>query len=201
MKLKGSTVLLAMVYLTNGLVESVENLEKMWELTNLIRDCELPFICMGDWNMTPEEMQTTELASSIGAVTKTLVAVEYTCTSGNRLLDCALVNRRLASVVKLELCWAVPCKSRIALEVTVCRAPRTHTIEKRAYQKSAILWEMKVGTKIGPHDKGRRMRPSVKRGNDTAAPSSCMEIRSQGKHARKWEPRITVGQLLLRNAS
>ena len=31
-KLKGSTVLLAMVYLTNGLAESVENLEKMWSL-------------------------------------------------------------------------------------------------------------------------------------------------------------------------
>ena len=61
-RLKGSTVLLVMVYLTHGLAESGENLEKMWELPNLIRDRELPFICMGDWNMTPEEMQeNTEL--------------------------------------------------------------------------------------------------------------------------------------------
>ena len=161
MKLKGSTVLLAMVYLTNGLAESVENLEKMWELTNLIRDCELPFICMGDWNMTPEEMQTTELASSIGAVTKTLVAVEYTCTSGNRLLDCALVNRRLASVVKLELCWAVPCKSRIALEVTVCRAPRTHTIEKACIPKNRNPvgkdgWDENWATRQGPQNETQR---------------------------------------------
>ena len=55
MKLQGSTVLLAMVHLRNGLAESVENLEKMWELANLIRDRELPFICMGDCNMTPEK--------------------------------------------------------------------------------------------------------------------------------------------------
>ena len=48
--LKSSTVLLVMVYLTNGLAESGENLENRWELANLIRDCELPFTCMGDWN-------------------------------------------------------------------------------------------------------------------------------------------------------
>ena len=132
------------------------------------------------------------------------MAVEYTCTSGNRLLDCALVNRRPASVVLLEPCWAVPCKSRIALEVTVCRAPRTHTIEIACMPKAFSAsqeWERTVGTKIGPHDKGCRMRPSVKRGNDTTAPPGCMEIRSQGKHARKWKPCITVGQLLSRNAS
>ena len=73
MRLKGSTVLLVMVYLTNGLAESGENLEKMWEHANLIRDRELPIICMGDLNMTPEEMQKTELVSSTGAVIKTPV--------------------------------------------------------------------------------------------------------------------------------
>ena len=36
-----------------GLAESGENLVNMWEL---VRGCELPLICMGDWNMTPEEM-------------------------------------------------------------------------------------------------------------------------------------------------
>ena len=34
MRLKGSTVLLVMVYLTTGLAESGERLEKMWELAN-----------------------------------------------------------------------------------------------------------------------------------------------------------------------
>ena len=45
-----------MVYMTDGLAESGENLTKMWKLVNLIRGCELPFVCMGDWSMTPEEM-------------------------------------------------------------------------------------------------------------------------------------------------
>ena len=157
-RLKGSTVLLVMVYLTNGLAESGENLEKMWELANLIRDRELPFICMGDWNMTPEEMQKTELVSSIGAVIKTFVGVEYTCTSGNRLLDYALVDRRLASVVQVEPYWAVPWKSHVALEVTVCRAPRTHRmriacIPKNFSQGKSVGkddWDKNWATRQGP---------------------------------------------------
>ena len=73
-------------------------------------------------------MQKTELVSSIDAVIKTPVDVEYTCTSGNRLLDYVLVDRMLASVVKVEPYWSVPWKSHIALEVTICRAPRAHTM-------------------------------------------------------------------------
>ena len=58
-------MLLVMVYMTNRLVESGENFFKMWELVNLIRDCELPFICRGDWNMPPEEMQKTEMMDGL----------------------------------------------------------------------------------------------------------------------------------------
>ena len=60
-----------MAYMTNGLAESGENFTKMLELVNLIRECELPFVCMGDWNTTPEEMQKTEFMRPTGAVIKT----------------------------------------------------------------------------------------------------------------------------------
>ena len=100
--LRGSTVPLVMVHMANGLAESGENLVEMWELVNLIRSCELPFICMGDWNMTPEELQNAEMMGPIGAVIKTPLVVQFTCSSGNRLLDDALVDRRLESVVPVE---------------------------------------------------------------------------------------------------
>ena len=67
LRLRGSTALLVMPYMTNGLKTS----KKMRELVNLIRECELPFVCKGDWNTTPEEMQKTELMGSTGAVIKT----------------------------------------------------------------------------------------------------------------------------------
>ena len=72
--------MLVKAYMTNGLAESGENFTKMRELVNLIRECELPFVCIGDWNMTPEEMQKTELMGSTGAVIKTLLGVEFTCS-------------------------------------------------------------------------------------------------------------------------
>ena len=69
-RLKGSTVLLVMVHLTNGLAESGENLEKMWKLANLARSCELPYICMGDW-----------IVSAIGALVKKPVSVQFSCSA------------------------------------------------------------------------------------------------------------------------
>ena len=147
-------MLLVMMCLTNGLAESGENLGHMWELAHLNRDRELPFICVGDWNMTPEEMQKTELVSSICAVIKTPVGVEYTCTSGNRLMDYSLVDRRLASVVQV----AVPWKSHVDLEVRVCRAPQTHTkkiacIPKNFPQGQSVGkddWDKDWATRQGP---------------------------------------------------
>ena len=99
-----------MVYMTNGPAESGENLTV--ELVNLITGCELPFVCMGDWNMAPEEMRKTELMGSTGAVMKTPLGVEFSCSSGHKLMDYALVDRSLESVVKVKSFWAVPWMSR-----------------------------------------------------------------------------------------
>ena len=83
---------------------------------------------MGDWNMTPEEMQKTELMRPTGAVMKTPPGVEFTCSSGNRLMDYALIDRRLESVVKVKPFWAVPWRSHVALQISILRARRTHTM-------------------------------------------------------------------------
>ena len=89
--------------MADELAESGENSVEMWEVVNVIRGCELPFIGMGEWNMTPEKMQRTEMIGSNGAVIKTPLGVEFSCSSDNRLLDYALVDRRLDSVVMVEL--------------------------------------------------------------------------------------------------
>ena len=56
-RLRGSTVLLVMVCMTNGLAGSGEKLTKNVGARQSHQGCELPFVCMGDWSMTPEEMQ------------------------------------------------------------------------------------------------------------------------------------------------
>ena len=57
MRLTSATVLLALVYMTNGLAESGENYAKMSELVNRNRSNDLPIKCLGDWNTTPEKMK------------------------------------------------------------------------------------------------------------------------------------------------
>ena len=64
LRMRGVTVLVVMVYMTNGVAEPNENSPILWELVNLTRSNDLPFICMGDWNMTPEEMEKTVDCSS-----------------------------------------------------------------------------------------------------------------------------------------
>ena len=49
--------------------------------------------------------------------------------SGNKLLDHALVDRRLDIVVMVEPFWAVPWKSHVALEISILKAPRSHTMK------------------------------------------------------------------------
>ena len=91
--------------------------------------------------MTPEEMEKTEIMGSIGAAIQTPSGVECTCSSGNRLLDNALVDRRL-DVVTVEPCWAVPWK----LHVAVKSAFSGHHRRRRELQKevrnenSKFLW-------------------------------------------------------------
>ena len=49
----------------------------------------LSFIFVGDWNMTTKKMMRTNMTCSIGAVINKPAGVEFTCASGNRLLDYA----------------------------------------------------------------------------------------------------------------
>ena len=204
-RLRGSTVLLVVVYMTNGLAESGENLVNMWELVNLIRNSELPFICMGDWNITPEEMEKTEMMASIGAVKKTRSVVEFTCSLGNRLLDCALADRRLESVVMVEPCWAAAWKSHVALEISILRARRTHTIKiasipavfpaRKTRGNSDLEW------KIWLCRRRRGRKPNEKQGTNTASPCGFKWMQSCVEQARQLAPCTTDGQQLLRISS
>ena len=75
--------------------------------------------------MIPGKTEKTEMMGSIGAVIKTPSGVESSCSSGNRLLDHALVDR----VVTVEACWAVPWNSHVALGISILKATRTHTMK------------------------------------------------------------------------
>ena len=60
-------------------------------------------------------MAKTEVMRPTNAVIETLAGVDFTCSSGNRPLDHALVDRRLESVVTVGPFWSVPWKSHVGL--------------------------------------------------------------------------------------
>ena len=104
---------------------------------------------------------------------------EFTCSSGNRVPDYALADWRLESVVTVEPCWAVPWKSRVALEIITLRAPRTHNetcvhpAEFTASITGAQLdWHDNWAVQVAPQEKaqnGQQQRMSSRK-------SACLAI-------------------------
>ena len=179
---RGSTVFV-MVHMTNGLAESGENLVKVWVLVYLFRDCDLSFICMGDWNVAPEEMKKTELVGSVGAVMKTPLGVEFTCSSGNRQVDYALVDRRLESVV---IHGGTVLGSPV--EVACCFGNQCPRGTSHLYKENCVHprgTSSGLERKMVPHSKDHMSKPNEKRGANTANPCGFTRMQNCAKQARK----------------
>ena len=121
-RLKGATVLLVLVYMTNG----PKNVVEVWQLVYPIRSNNWSFLCMGDWDMTPEEMIRTDMMCSFGAISNKLAGVDHLLlgqqSPGPRLFS--VCGR---SVVTVEPGWPVQWKSHVALENRI-HAARTLTM-------------------------------------------------------------------------
>ena len=60
-RLKGTSLLLASIYLTDGIGYAGENIAKLNDIMVEIKLFTLPFVIQGDWNMTPTELRETPL--------------------------------------------------------------------------------------------------------------------------------------------
>ena len=104
---------------------------------------------------------------STGAVIKTPSGVEFTCSSVNRPLDYVLVDRRLESVVKVEPFLAVPWESHVALQISILRTPRTHTVRivcvprnfPLAKTETKVAWNENWSTQHGPQEEAQSEEP------------------------------------------
>ena len=133
--LKGCSILLLVTYFTCSIGPSGANLEKMYEISMIIRRLALPYIVIGDFNATPQQLAASHWLEDIKAVVVTPGDVSYTCTSGKqRMLDYAIVHEDLQHAVKIQVNWNVPWKTHFGLEVAILAAPRAllHRIHRRA---------------------------------------------------------------------
>ena len=71
-----------------------------------------PWILGGDWNVEPEEIESTPLLQTMRG---TLVASGEATTNWGSELDFAVVNRGLSSVASASMTWDVPWKPHAAL--------------------------------------------------------------------------------------
>jgi len=91
------------VYLMDGVGLYRNNLEILHQIMALIRTIGLPFIILGDWNMTPTQLAGCTWLADIGAAIETPRDTEITCTAGNgSLIDYAVISISIKPL--LECC-------------------------------------------------------------------------------------------------
>ncbi len=90
------------------------NIEKCKEVLRLVGAIKLPWLIMGDFNVTPEECVATSFFGYLGG---TLAApdMEFTCTSNgsDRLLDYAIASKELAEFIQARPFYDHPFRPHI----------------------------------------------------------------------------------------
>ena len=146
--------------------------------------------------MIPGETEKTEMMGSIGAVIKTPSGVESSCSSGNRLLDHALVDR----VVTVEPCWTVPWNAHVALGISILEATRAHAMKiariPRNIQQGQNWNGMKRGMKSGLRRRRHRREPKKMRRANPSSTCGFTRMRNWAQRATKLGPCTTDGQQL-----
>ena len=128
MQLKHTQIVLLSVYLTCNIGVAGENVTKLAQLRDFVERCPWPCALMGDWNLTPQELQETGFLTSI--VNRRMVIrvpdVAYTCTQGaKRIIDFMVVDARLLAATSVPgLVSEAPWRPHLALGSGLAAAPR-----------------------------------------------------------------------------
>ena len=99
-KLKGFEFLLVYVYLNCSAGVASENCAKLGQIMKLVKEVGLPFLALGDWNVTPAELIDSEWPRIMAAAVFVPGDEDSTCFSTtNRLLDYAVGSREMEQLI------------------------------------------------------------------------------------------------------
>ena len=101
------------------------NLQKQFEIKELIKLLGLQAVIFGDFNEIPEVVLATTWAKQLKLVLKKPIDVDASCTNGGRLLDYALATASIAPAVDVWPIYGAPFGTHLGLRIDVNRAPRT----------------------------------------------------------------------------
>ena len=118
----GVELLIAVVYLrpSEGM-HSRTNAAVLGELLALLRQCPGPWVLGGDFNLTEDEIQSTQLVQTMRG--RLLPAAGPTTNHGS-ILDHIVVSRHLEASASLATSWEVPWRPHCALLLTLTAAGR-----------------------------------------------------------------------------
>ena len=128
---QGSVVVFGAAYLTHSQGVGGDNTQKFREIGNLLVSDGRPFVFLGDWNMTPQQFQSSAggwLKLIRGAIVTPKHATQ-TCLSG-RLLDFAVGSWEFVLVIELEWARGTPWTTHNGLQLRLKKKPGT--VESRA---------------------------------------------------------------------
>ena len=129
---KNQTIMVVSVYLRSGEGLSEANLTILHQLALLVSFVKGEVILVGDWQTTPDTLQTHTLVAKLGLRTVVAPNVDATCTAGQgRVIDFAVATPGIAQYLSVQADLAVPWKSHIGLTLSF-------PARLRAYQAPAL---------------------------------------------------------------
>ncbi len=127
-----------------------ENLQQLHEVTLLVQALRMPFLILGDFNLTPNELPRSCLSALKGTVL-TPAGATATCANGLAVLDYAVISPELEPAVELSTFTEGPWGAHLGLHLAISRAPRQFIVRTLAaprpinvtalQQRRAITWE------------------------------------------------------------
>ncbi len=143
--LKGLTLIIAVVYLTDGLGIRGGNLNKLAQISQMLIALGLPFIINGDYNCTPEEVLQSGWPHLIHAEPLTPWGTTSTCSNGARLIDFCLISPVLRPLLALLPDHEAPWTPHTGLLLAIKANPVELQIRKLSsppsFHLNEICWE------------------------------------------------------------
>ena len=127
-RLRSMTINVVTVYLFTAEGLSLRNLAILEQILLYIQFCKGPSVVVGDWQVTPQELQTTRWMERAQLVVANPAGVTATCATGfggARLLDYFLVSPVLMPLLLSEAVYSVPWKPHIGLLLSLSAHPRS----------------------------------------------------------------------------
>ena len=122
-RLRGISVLWMIVYMDASIGLKGANLDKLRQMSYLIRVVGLPTICMGDWNMTKEELNAKGWCSDLNITPVIPDNTEFTCKKmPRRMIDYFLVSDKfLGMISRCSADMASPWEPHFGVELEIRR--------------------------------------------------------------------------------